>query len=56
MVTINSYGLGLLACFNSELLLQLWISLDIWQDSLDEGSARRKAFAYTGQHNVERRG
>jgi hypothetical protein len=30
--------------------------LHIWQDSLDEWSARRKASTYTGQHNTERRG
>jgi hypothetical protein len=30
--------------------------LDIWYDSLDEWSARRKASTYTGQHNTERRG
>jgi hypothetical protein len=30
--------------------------LDIWQDSLDGGSARRKASTYTGQHNTEKRG
>jgi hypothetical protein len=30
--------------------------LDIWQDSLDESSARRKASTYTGQHNTERQG
>jgi hypothetical protein len=30
--------------------------LDIWQDSSDEWSARRKASTYTGQHNTERRG
>jgi hypothetical protein len=29
---------------------------DIWQDSLDEGSARRKVSTCTGQHNTERRG
>jgi hypothetical protein len=27
-----------------------------WQDSLDGLSARRKASAYTGQYNTERRG
>jgi hypothetical protein len=37
-----SYGLGLVACSNSELLLKLWI-FDIWYDFLDEWSARRKA-------------
>jgi hypothetical protein len=31
------------------------IYFDIWQDSLDEWSARRKASTYTGQHNTERR-
>jgi hypothetical protein len=30
--------------------------LDIWQDSLDGGSARRKASTYTGQHNTEKGG
>jgi hypothetical protein len=30
--------------------------LDIWYDSLNEWSARRKASTYTGQHNTERRG
>jgi hypothetical protein len=30
--------------------------LDIWQDSLDERSARHKACTYTEQHNLERRG
>jgi hypothetical protein len=30
--------------------------LDIWLDSLDGGSAHRKATAYTGQHNIEKRG
>jgi hypothetical protein len=29
--------------------------LDIWQDSLDERSARRKAPTCTGQHNTEKR-
>jgi hypothetical protein len=29
---------------------------DSWQDSLDEGSACRKASTYTGQHKTERRG
>jgi hypothetical protein len=32
------------------------IYFDIWQDSLDEWSARRKASTYTGQHNTERQG
>jgi hypothetical protein len=26
--------------------------LDIWQDSLDDKSARRRTSAYTGQHNT----
>jgi hypothetical protein len=43
IIIVNSYGSGLVACSNSELLLKLLIGLDIWQDSLDEGSARRKA-------------
>jgi hypothetical protein len=30
--------------------------LDMWWDSLDEWSARRKASTYTGQHNTERQG
>jgi hypothetical protein len=30
--------------------------MDIWYDSLDGGSARRKASTYTGQHNKEKRG
>jgi hypothetical protein len=30
--------------------------LDIWKDSLDGRSARRKATTYTGQHNTEKRG
>jgi hypothetical protein len=30
--------------------------LDIWYDSLDGGSARRKVTTYTGQHNTEKRG
>jgi hypothetical protein len=30
--------------------------LDIWWDSLDEWSARRKASTYTWQHNTETRG
>jgi hypothetical protein len=30
--------------------------MDIWYDSLDGKSARRKAFTYTGQHNTEKRG
>jgi hypothetical protein len=29
---------------------------DIWWDTLDGGSAQRKAYTYTGQHNTERRG
>jgi hypothetical protein len=32
------------------------IFLNIWQDSSDGGSARRKATTYTGQHNTEKRG
>jgi hypothetical protein len=31
-------------------------SLDIWQDSLDEWSARCKTSTYTGQQNTERSG
>jgi hypothetical protein len=55
-IIINSYGLRVVVCFNSELLLKLWICSDILQDSLDELSARRKASTYTGEHNTERRG
>jgi hypothetical protein len=29
---------------------------DSWLDSLDGGSARRKASTYTGQHNTEKYG
>jgi hypothetical protein len=36
--------------------MNLWISLDIWYDSLDGGSARRKSSPYTEQHNTEKRG
>jgi hypothetical protein len=32
------------------------VVFDIWQDSLDERSARRKASTYTRQQNTERRG
>jgi hypothetical protein len=40
-------------CSGSKLsLLNLWIYLDIWQDSLDEGSVQCKASTYTGQHNT----
>jgi len=28
--------------------------LDIWKDSLDGRSARRKVSIYTGQHNIEK--
>jgi hypothetical protein len=35
--------------------LNLLIYLDILLDSLDGGSARRKASTYTGQHNKEKR-
>jgi hypothetical protein len=30
--------------------------LDIWQDSLDGGSAHRKVTTYTGEHNSEKHG
>jgi hypothetical protein len=42
--------LRLFICFGS------LIYFDIWYDSSDEWSARRKASTYTGQHNIERRG
>jgi hypothetical protein len=53
---INSYGLGLEVCFNSELLLKLRIAFNIWQDSSNGWSARRNTFVYAGHHNTERRG
>jgi hypothetical protein len=31
------------------------LCLDIWYDTLDGGSACRKATTYTGQHNAEKR-
>jgi hypothetical protein len=55
MIIIYYYRLGLVVCSNLEFLLKFYISLDIWQDSLDMWSARRKASTYTGQHNAERR-
>lgn len=40
---INSYGLSLEVCSNSDVILKSWMCLDIWYDSLDEWSARCKS-------------
>jgi hypothetical protein len=48
------YEVGLVTCFSSVLLSEIMNHFDNWWDSLDGGSALRKACTQTGQHSTER--
>jgi hypothetical protein len=54
-ISFNSHGSGSLACYSSEIFLELLIPSDVWWDFLDGGSDHGKVLLYlrmTTQKNV----
>jgi hypothetical protein len=49
----NFYGIVTSACSNTEITSEIMNFIDNWKDSLDEGSAHRKA-SDTGQYKEEK--